>query len=123
MSKLQYLIVDDEAFNLEFMTAVFSDEASISTACDGKEALKMLVDNDFDIIICDVQMPRLNGVDLFKKMKSDNSEACEKFIFCTGNANNDFRTFCSQNAIPFCEKPIELKSLKDTVHQITMCNS
>ncbi len=122
MSKLQYLIVDDEVFNRTFMTAVFSDEASISTACDGKEALELIVDTDFDIIICDVQMPQLNGIDLFKKMKKDNFRACEKFIFCTGNANNDFRQFCSQNEIPYCEKPIELKTLKDTVHRITMCD-
>ena len=54
MSKLQYLIVDDEVFNRTFMTAVFSEEASISTACDGNEALELIVDTDFDIIICDV---------------------------------------------------------------------
>lgn len=121
MNKRQYLIVDDEVFNRTFMTAVFSEEASISTACDGREALEMLVDKDFDVIICDVQMPLLNGIDLFKTIKRDYAEISEKFIFCTGNANNDFRQFCSKYEIPFCEKPIELHVLKETVNRITGC--
>lgn len=123
MGKSQYLIVDDEVFIHKYMRAVFSNEAVISTACNGREALELLRNKHFDVIICDVQMPFLNGIDLFKEVKSNISKTCDKFIFCTGNVTEDFFVFCTKHEIPFCEKPIKLDVLKKIVHQVVRCNS
>jgi len=123
MSKPRYLIVDDDKLIRDYMDAVFSDEAIISTACNGREALSLLTKTNFDVVICDFQMPYLNGIDLFKEMKSDKSTTCDKFILCTGSLTQEIYQFCSNNKIPFCQKPIKNDVLKKIVRRVTKCNA
>jgi len=119
MSGLRYLIIDDEELIREFIGYVFINEAAISYAGNGEEALELLLTNQFNVIICDVQMPFINGIDLYTSLKNNNSTICEKFVFCTGNITDDFLQFCQKNKVPYCEKPIKFETLKSIVHQVT----
>ncbi|QSX33396.1 response regulator [Shewanella avicenniae] len=65
------LLVEDDAELRRQLAAILRSEFEVATAVDGCDALSWLQQNMPDLIISDVQMPRLNGIDLTKQLKSD----------------------------------------------------
>jgi two-component system OmpR family response regulator len=65
------LIVDDDGFFRDLLRDVFSEQGfTISEAVDGQEALRILETTKADLAIIDLEMPRMNGLDLAREMKS-----------------------------------------------------
>lgn len=119
MDKPHYLVIDDDSCTRTFISAVFANEASISTACDGREALSLLEQHQYDVIISDVQMPHLNGLDLFTRVQTVAPEAAGKFILCTGNVTDEVVAFCSEYHIQLCAKPMMVDDIKTAVQKLT----
>jgi YesN/AraC family two-component response regulator len=64
------LIVDDEQVVLDFLQSLINAklECQIQTAQDGKEALEKLKDNPVDLLLLDIKMPGLSGIDVIKNV-------------------------------------------------------
>lgn len=77
------LIVEDNKDLLEFMTSSFAERFTVHTASNGKEALEQLKKISADIIISDVMMPEMNGIELCKKVKADVRTSHIPFILLT----------------------------------------
>lgn len=118
MAKYNCLIVDDEPAVRECIGAILDDDAIVSTASNGIEALRLLEKAKFDVIICDVQMPCLSGLDVYRKLKSQNSDLLNSFMFCTGNVTQELVQLCQTQRIPYCQKPLNIDTLKTTVKEI-----
>ncbi len=70
MKKL--LIVDDEAEIVELVTMVLEqDDRSIFTAYDGEQALEIVHEEQPDLVLSDIMMPRLDGRELCKRIRAD----------------------------------------------------
>ena len=70
MSKI--LIIEDEAAIRRVLKKIISEENEtyiIEEAKDGLEGLEMLKNNDFDLILCDIKMPKMDGVEVLEKAK------------------------------------------------------
>ena len=70
MSKI--LIIEDEAAIRRVLKKIISEENEtyiIEEAEDGLEGLEMLKNNDFDLILCDIKMPKMDGVEVLEKAK------------------------------------------------------
>ena len=69
---MKILVVEDDEFNrlviTEMLNMLFSD-LSLDTAQNGIEAYEKLKRNQYDLVISDIDMPKMNGVDLMKKIK------------------------------------------------------
>jgi DNA-binding response OmpR family regulator len=66
------LIVDDEAANLELAEALISQEGyEAICACDGEKALQMVAENRPDIVMMDIVMPKMNGIEACRKIKTN----------------------------------------------------
>ncbi|MBN1970016.1 MAG: response regulator [Candidatus Delongbacteria bacterium] len=66
------LVVDDETYMREMLKTFFEmHEYECHVASDGIEALELLKENHIDIIITDMKMPHMNGLDLLKTVKKD----------------------------------------------------
>ena len=65
------LIVDDNDDFRTFMCASLNDEYNVLNAADGATALKVVEENDIDVVISDVMMPVVDGNELCRRMKSD----------------------------------------------------
>jgi len=64
------LIVDDEAENRKMLSRYFRFEGyTVVTASDGLDALEKFEDNRFDVVISDIMMPKMNGIDLLKELR------------------------------------------------------
>lgn len=67
------LIIEDERFISELYTRALTHAGyKVVTSSDGELALKEAVNNHFDVILLDIMLPTMNGVDLLYKMKDPN---------------------------------------------------
>lgn len=68
------LIVDDEDSIVEYLQSILEDEYSIDTAQNGIEAVRKLEKNKYSLIISDIIMPDMNGIELIKKIRENDSD-------------------------------------------------
>ena len=67
------LIIEDERFISELYTRALEHAGyQIETVSDGEEALKEAIKNHYDVILLDIMLPTMNGVDLLYEMKGEN---------------------------------------------------
>lgn len=112
MSKIskKIMIVDDEPAIREILTFTLS-EYQIVEACDGIEALKKIDLEKPDLIISDVRMPNMGGIELIKKIRE--KEIKIPFMFITGHKTNQMiNEVTPYNVFAFLFKPIEYDELE-----------
>lgn len=104
---IRVLVVDDETYLLELMNRVLGGMyKSIHTVDNGRKALTMLLTENFDIIICDILMPDLSGIELFNQVIAAQPQLAERFIFITGNViDSTTRSFLVNNHLKWLAKP------------------
>ena len=92
-NKKQILLVDDEPDTLELMQTILEHEGyEIIKALNGMEALDLINEN-IDLVLLDVRMPELNGIEVCKRMKADPSHKHIPIIIFSANVyflNTDF---------------------------------
>ena len=82
------LLIDDEAVLIECLRTVLEDHADhIYTASNGEEGYKTYKENPIHCIVCDIDMPVMNGVDLIKKLRAEDCEI--PFIFYAGHGTRE----------------------------------
>ena len=79
MDKKSVLVVDDEEIIRDFLFEVLNDDFEVSTASDGDEAINMLKESNFDLVITDLKMPRVSGDEVVKFARQTDPDA--KVIF------------------------------------------
>ena len=85
-ASVRILVVDDEIYLLNLIKRVLkSSRYSVETANNGAEAFKKISALPFDIIICDVLMPGVSGIELYRQVTTTYPSMFNKFLFITGN--------------------------------------
>jgi len=117
-SKINVLIVDDEA-ELRVLLTVFvqitGQEINVLTARDGQEAKEMLETEPVDIVLTDLKMPRMNGFDLLKWIKS-RTEDRPKVLLMTAFLNElEMHEAFDLGADAVLEKPVDVDSISDVL--------
>jgi len=110
------LIVDDESYLLDLMKEILQSEGNfeILTAGSGKEALD-LIDDGLDLVISDIRMPEVNGMDIYRFLKARQME--DRIIMVTADPySEDVAKFLKENNIEYLKKPFELLKFKQHVH-------
>lgn len=118
MRKKKILIVDDFIPLLEDVSEFLEMEGfSVVMAKNGAEGIQKAVQNDFDIIVCDIEMPHINGLELFKTLQGIPEKSNIPFVFLTARAQpEDFRAGLRLGADDYITKPFELDELLDSVN-------
>ena len=106
MSKI--LIVDDEAAIRSALKEVLEYEGfAISEAPDGETALKMVLKESFDLIFCDIKMPKLDGLDFLSELKKEDIQI--PVVMITGHGTIDTAVEAiKRGAYDFIQKPLDL---------------
>ncbi len=73
MEKIRVLVVDDEPRNVQLIRSILNSQECyiVDEAVDGEEALKKLKDKNYDALLTDWLMPKMNGADLIKRIRSE----------------------------------------------------
>lgn len=94
----------------------------IKSVKNGKEVLKSMETESFDLILMDINMPQMDGMTCIREIRSmdDKSKAAIPVIAITGNAKNySEEDFTSAGFNDFLSKPLDFDKLVDTVKRLT----
>ncbi|MCI0412254.1 response regulator, partial [bacterium] len=114
-SKAAVLVVDDRRENLVAMSAVLEgSNYSVVTANSGAEALKRLADQDFALILLDLHMPILDGLDTAKLIRERPRSKDTPIIFLTAYDREQDIVYeaYDRGAVDYIPQPINPKILK-----------
>ena len=119
-SKSPYTIlsVDDDTEMIGLLHEVVSQLGHTSvTAVDGIDALEKLGENQFDIVITDISMPRMNGIDLTKRIKTDLDDV--DVVVVTGYQDEyKYTDVIDIGASDFISKPFNINELEAKINRI-----
>jgi DNA-binding NtrC family response regulator len=106
------LIADDERHVAEGLQMLLSEDGySVDTATDGNIAWEMVKSGDYGLVLADLRMPEVDGLELFSRMRSEGIPS--EIIIITGAASVDSAvTAVKQGAFYYLEKPLKIDSLK-----------
>lgn len=106
------LVVDDELSIREFLQIMLKREKMIvDTASDGEEALKLLNEKSYDLIISDFKMPRLDGLELLSRVKAKDPDALMLMITAHGSTEVAVDAM-KKGAYDFLTKPFKIDDVK-----------
>ncbi|WP_455585905.1 two-component regulator propeller domain-containing protein [Bacteroides sp.] len=112
-NKLTLLIVEDDSDMRTFISKQLSPYYQILTACNGQEALDVLDGNYVNLIISDVMMPLIDGLELCDRLKSDLTYSHVPIILLTAKTNLQAKIAGLQSgADAYIEKPFSVEYLK-----------
>jgi signal transduction histidine kinase len=118
--RLLIAVIDDEPALLEAMRRVLSEEHQVVTFTEAVEAKEWLLHGPRpDLILCDVMMPALTGVDLFNEVARAHPELARRFVLLTGAAHGpELDALARRPEVRLVEKPIERQSLLDLCREV-----
>jgi CheY-like chemotaxis protein len=114
------LVVDDEdAIRMLISRTLSSSRHTIDTTGDPEEVLQKLSSAEYDIVIMDIRMPGMNGMELYKSLKEKSPQLTAKFLFITGDTSDPNTTaFFNRNGLSYVAKPFERQELKEKVREL-----
>lgn len=113
MPKYTLLLVEDNEELLTVMGNIFMRDYNVLTARNGAVALDLAHSNDVDIVVSDLMMPEMDGLEFCRKMKSDIKTSHVPFILLTAKNRPEDRVNCYKaGADGYIAKPFELKVLQ-----------
>ena len=115
MSKI--LIIEDEAAIRRVLTKIIAEENNsyqVENAADGLEGLKMIQNNDYDLVLCDIKMPKMDGVEVLKQVTDAKIDVPIIMISGHGDLDTAVETM-RMGAFDYISKPPDLNRLLNTV--------
>lgn len=113
------LIVDDDSVNLLIARSCLKGFYDITTATNGKLALKFLKENKCDLVLLDIVMPDINGIEVFKQMREDPELKDIPVVFLTSENDKEVEGLCLEaGAADFIAKPFEPEIMRLRVERI-----
>jgi DNA-binding NtrC family response regulator len=106
------LVADDERHIVEGLQMLLADDGlEVDTATDGKKAWEMVSKGGYAVVLADLRMPELDGLELFRKMRDAGIPS--EMIIITGSASVDTAVQAMrQGAYDYLEKPLNIERLK-----------
>lgn len=117
MRKEKILIIDDEDFILQLSSDILSkSEYAVATASDGRQGIKLLDNDSFDLILTDIKMPNITGLDVIRHVRINNKEL--PIIVITGHGTLDIAIDSLRlGAQGFILKPFTPAELRNAVSE------
>jgi PAS domain S-box-containing protein len=102
------LVVDDDETLVRAYRRWLGRKHDVIVAYDGQEALQLLEqDQEFDVILCDLMMPRFDGVALYEAVIAKKPHLLQRMVFCSGGPTSPrYQDFAKLPSIVFFDKPI-----------------
>ncbi len=104
------LVVDDDTMNLKRTRMILKDYYDVLLAESGEAALKKLQSEKVDLVLLDIAMPGMNGMETFERMKENKIEVPVIFLTASGY-EDDVRSAIELGAVNYLKKPFYPREL------------
>jgi signal transduction histidine kinase len=114
------LVVEDEVALGEAVAESLVDAGFVvDRAGDGEEALERVRSRVYDVIICDLKMPRVDGMTFYRTLERDHPDAARRIVFVTGDvAGTEAERFLEETGCRWLAKPFRLRDLLRAAKEI-----
>jgi CheY-like chemotaxis protein len=111
------LLVDDEREFVQTLSERLEmRDVGSAVAYDGESALKMVEDDEPEVIILDLRMPGIDGIEVLQRVKQSHPHI--EVIILTGHGSEDDRKTCMElGAFAYLQKPVDIEALSETLRQ------
>jgi PAS domain S-box-containing protein len=123
--RARILVVDDEPYVTRALQRSLSPDHEVATVNGARAALKVLEQgNRFDLILCDVMMPGMTGMDFYAELSRSAPDQAQRIVFMTGGAFTPRAlSFLQEVPNPKLSKPLDLRQLRTLVGRATQATS
>jgi DNA-binding response OmpR family regulator len=110
-------VIEDEPTVAQLIADVLSGEGySVDVLLDSREGLNRLNDAGYTLAICDLKMPHLDGMSLFRELRRTGSAMQKRLLFVTGDTlSPQSLEFLTESGMPYLAKPFLVEELKTIV--------
>ena len=117
INRERILVVEDEPVIAKVCTRTLVAEGfQVEIVDNGKAALKVLKEKEFDLCLIDIRTPEMNGTELYHRLEEQHSEMTSRIIFTTGDVlNANTRAFLEKANRPYLTKPFTPDELRTVV--------
>lgn len=114
------LVVEDEPTVARLISDVLEDEGfQVDALVDGHEALARVAGESYDLVICDMRMPGLDGEHFYETLASAGNPLCKRFLFVTGDVlSSHTHEFLKRHNLPHVAKPFRVEELTEKVRRV-----
>ena len=115
-NKPHILVVDDELSMRELLEVMLTKEGyQVSTAQTGKEAISLIEKTDFDLLLCDIRLGDITGIDVLKALRNQNQDTVVIMISAYATTEAAVEAM-NEGAYDFVPKPFNNEELKQTIN-------
>ena len=112
------LVVDADLLVGEAIARSLGDQGELTVASNAQHAVQILLNDDFDFVLCDVMLPETGGIDFYIGVLHAAPHLVHRIVFMVGGATTvRARAFLSSVANPCLEKPLDMSQLRRLVHR------
>jgi CheY-like chemotaxis protein len=115
------LVVEDEPTVARLIADLLECEGfRVDVQSDGSVALQQAERENYDLVICDMKMPGLDGQQFYKGLVQAGNRLSERFLFVTGDVlSASTQDFISRHGLPHVAKPFRMEELREQVEELT----
>lgn len=113
------LIVEDDELNCELLKRrLEAAKYKVSTVSTGTQALKLITEQKFDLVLLDIMLPDINGVKVLEQIKQDPNNASLQIIMLTANSEREMVLKCLDGgAADYLTKPFSMSIVKERIQR------
>jgi len=113
------VVEDEEALGAAVAESLADAGFAVDRARDGEEALVRVNARVYDLIVCDLKMPRVDGMTFYRTLERDHPGAARRIVFVTGDvAGTEAEKFLEETGCRWLAKPFRLRDLLRTAREI-----
>ncbi len=116
--KNRILIIEDNRNLAEVVAMIFEDDENVEVADNGSIGLSKVSSTHFDVIIADIEMPVMNGIEFFYQALKIYPNIRERMVFCSGSSKESHQRFIQKYCLRYLSKPYDLEELRGIVYEI-----
>jgi len=113
------VVEDEEALGAAVAESLADAGFAVDRARDGEEALTRVNARVYDLIVCDLKMPRVDGMTFYRTLEREQPAAARRIVFVTGDvAGTEAEQFLEETGCRWLAKPFRLRDLLRTAREI-----
>jgi two-component system NtrC family sensor kinase len=113
------VVEDEEALGAAVAESLTDAGFAVDRANDGEEAMMRVKARIYDLIVCDLKMPRVDGMTFYRSLERDHPDAARRIVFVTGDvAGTEAEQFLEETGCRWLAKPFRLRDLLRTAREV-----